>query len=409
MKEKTPDKTETLEEEGEQLSLFETERHDPCPRGSGEKNKKHALDRASEEEREPETLPDDADLFVHDGPSLEEWGALYKAAADFKEARCWEWMYNDDLFGVMDPETEETVYCCIMGNLGEHFALGAYLGAEGLRSILDMFTSEDDASDDTSQDWFFQQKCLMASFENRELLTEEDRSVIKTLGLKFRGKYSWPLFRLYEPGYCPWFLSARECRFLTIALQQALEVSLRCHEGKELLLSGREGVFLVRVPRKAGGQIEWVDQFLKAPDLKHEYVSVEIANQLRLKRTLAAGRKRSGTWEIDTFWLPAPIQKSKGEKPYYPKVFLVVEHSQGLILRHLLVAGLEKEGHRCIETMLDLVEKINSLPTQILVEREETYHLLEQVCRQLQIQLDIAPLRWLPEAREALLGNMAHY
>lgn len=405
MQNKTPDKpSKMLEKEAEQLSLFQTESHDPCSSGSGEKNKKRSFDRV-EEESELDTLPVDSGLPVRDEPSLEEWGALYKTAADFKDARCWEWMYNDDLFGVIDPETGEAVYCCIMGNLGEHFALGAYLGAEGLQSILDMFISEDDNPDDTSPDLFFRQKCLMASFENRELLTEEDRSVIKTLGLKFRGKNAWPLFRLHEPGYVPWFISAQECRLLTTALQQALVVSLRCRESNEFLSSGGQGVLRFRVPRKAGGQIEWDDQFRKALGKKNTYVSIEIADELRLKKILAAGRKRSGTWEIDTYWLPAPIQKSKGEKPYYPKVFLMVEHSRGLILCYLLTSGLEKEGHLCIETMLDLVEKNNLLPARILVERAETYYLLEQVCRQLQILLDMAPLRRLPEAREAMLSN----
>jgi hypothetical protein len=164
-------------------------------------------------------------------PSLDEWQALYEAATAFKKARCWEWMYDDDLFGVMDPETGEIAYCCIMGQLGEQYALGAYLGSEGLQSILDMM----EGPDKFSTDLFFIQKCIMASFENREDLEKEDRAMIKELGLKFRGKKQWPQFRSYEPGLYPWFIDAWECRFLTLALQQALEVSLRCRSSKAII------------------------------------------------------------------------------------------------------------------------------------------------------------------------------
>jgi len=91
-------------------------------------------------------------------PSLDEWQALYEAATAFRNARCWEWMYDDDLFGVMDPETGEIAYCCIMGRLGKQYALGAYLGSEGLQSLLAIMESPYKLSPDL----FFTQKCIMA-------------------------------------------------------------------------------------------------------------------------------------------------------------------------------------------------------------------------------------------------------
>lgn len=69
-------------------------------------------------------------------PTREEWNSLYQAAIDFKRLACWEWMYGDDIFGVVDPETGETAYCCIMGESGEYFAVAGYLGPEGLSGIL---------------------------------------------------------------------------------------------------------------------------------------------------------------------------------------------------------------------------------------------------------------------------------
>ena len=53
---------------------------------------------------------------------------------------------------------------------------------------------------------------LQASFEDRSELHDKDRQVIKDLGLKFRGRQTWPLFRSYRAGFVPWHLDADEGR-----------------------------------------------------------------------------------------------------------------------------------------------------------------------------------------------------
>ncbi|KJR48077.1 hypothetical protein UF75_1550 [Desulfosporosinus sp. I2] len=88
-------------------------------------------------------------------------------------------MYDDDIFGVVDPETGETAYCCIMGNVGENFAVAGYLGPEGLSGILGLFSGEIDPDESESM---FIQKCLMCSFEDRSLLEASDLKQIKELG-----------------------------------------------------------------------------------------------------------------------------------------------------------------------------------------------------------------------------------
>jgi hypothetical protein len=52
-------------------------------------------------------------------PSRDEWRRLYQAAAAFKEAAPWEWMIEDEIFGVQNPESKEVGYCSIMGMAGE--------------------------------------------------------------------------------------------------------------------------------------------------------------------------------------------------------------------------------------------------------------------------------------------------
>lgn len=137
-------------------------------------------------------------------PSLQDWEKLYEAAMEFKEIESWNWMWDSDIFGVQNPENDEIGYCCIMGRMGEHFALAVYLGTEGLDGYLRIQSGEILPGD---VDILHLQKCLMASFEDRDFLQKPDLQVIKELGLKFRGRNSWPLFRSYRPGYHPWYLT----------------------------------------------------------------------------------------------------------------------------------------------------------------------------------------------------------
>lgn len=374
-------------------------RNEPCSCGSGRKFKKCC---GAPVQTEAEEMPPSPQREVEDHvePTLEEWKALYEAAQAFKEARCWEWMYNDDLFGVQDPETGEIAYCCVMGCTDELYGLGAYLGTEGLEALMGMMS---DSTAEDSPDLLYLQKCLLATFENREILEDSDRAVIKKLGLKFRGKNQWPMFRSYQPGLYPWFLNAWECRFLTLVLQQALEVCWRCREEKSLLeRSGEDGV-LIRVPQKEGAQAGWIDRYRKLPALEKHYLSVNITDELYLRRVVASIKETRGTWEVDTFWLPFPIQEHKSVRPYFSKAFTILDRSSGLILRQELMKDLQQEASRCIEALTQLISSQNWAPSRIAVERDETYYLLLESCRQLEIPLEkVERLQLLPELREKM-------
>lgn len=87
-------------------------------------------------------------------------------------------MSDADVFGVQNPETGEMGYCCIMGALGQHLALGVYLGTESLAGYLKIRKGEVTEAD---PEMLYVNKCLMASFEDRDFLDEPDLGIIKKL------------------------------------------------------------------------------------------------------------------------------------------------------------------------------------------------------------------------------------
>ena len=68
-------------------------------------------------------------------------------------------------------------------------------------------------------------------------MDKRDKKIFESLGLRFRGKQSWPVLRSYEPGFVPWLLNANECNFLTQALEQAALVVQRVRDEPGLLKS----------------------------------------------------------------------------------------------------------------------------------------------------------------------------
>jgi hypothetical protein len=136
---------------------------------------------------------------------------LYAAAESFRKLAPWEWMDDDRIFGVKNPETGVIDYCGVLGGLGEVFALVVYEGPEGLHGYLKLLSGE---LGEAGPHIIEYQRALMASFDDRRDLAPEDLAVIRSLNLKFRGKNAWPLFRHYLPGYLPWFVTEAQAQVL---------------------------------------------------------------------------------------------------------------------------------------------------------------------------------------------------
>lgn len=339
-------------------------------------------------------------MEMNSTPSLQEWRDLYHAAIEFKGVGCWDWMTDSNIFGVQNPETGEVGYCCVMGMLGEHFALAVYLGTEGLEGYLKIRSGEVSSY---PPNLLLLQKCLMASFEDREFIQKPDYQMIKRLGLKFRGRNSWPLFRSYQPGYHPWFLTSGEARFLTLALQQAIDVSLRFKGNPDLLTPPKKSHCLVRVPEKDGRGLKWRDLWLEPTPIKDGEVEAGPMDEACLRRIEEESPRRQGVWEIDFFPSPAPVRDKKEERPYYPYMFLWVDHHSGLIL-HFHMAEQPGDVSELPSKLLDVIENIKTIPGMMLVEKEEAFRLLKPVASKLKVKLRLAErLECLEEAKIGMI------
>ncbi|OGG47137.1 MAG: hypothetical protein A3F84_16945 [Candidatus Handelsmanbacteria bacterium RIFCSPLOWO2_12_FULL_64_10] len=331
-------------------------------------------------------------------PTLDEWRRLYEVAVRVKELAPWEWMMEDDIFGVQNPENQELGFISVMGAIGEHFAVAVYLGPQGLYGFLDL----EDEGLDASPYRLFEVPQLQASFEDRNILQKEDRDILKSLGLKFRGQNAWPMFRSIRPGFHPWFLEGWEARLLTCALEQALDVTPR-FEADPSLLGVPEGAFFVRAPLKAEVGIGWEDRVVRVPPPASAPVTVDDLTRRRLEG-LSRGEQKL---EVDVFMLPDACREGKG-RPFFPYCLMMVEARSGLVLFHDLLQpqpSLEEMWRSVPLKMVDQFAKAQMIPTEVRVCSEQLFDLLKPLAGASRFKLKrVSALRTLEPAREMLMG-----
>ncbi len=317
-------------------------------------------------------------------PTIEEWRELYESVVRVKALAPWEWMTEAEIFGVQNPETDELGFASVMGMLGEHFAMSLYLGPEGLYEFWEL----EEVGHLASPEGLLETPQLQASFENRDELDKRDRTVIKDLGLKFRGRHAWPMFRSYRPGFAPWFLEAEEARFLTHALNQLVDVAPRVKEDSSLLESSDDESYLVRVPRREDDTLVWEDRMVDVPP--PESLSIPIGMDPRVLEDLERLPPGGNSLEIDFFMFPAPIQEEKGARPYFPYMMLTVDAQSGVVLGHELLKpdpSLEAMWGSIPVTVARQLAGAEIMPEEVTVGSELLFQLLQPLAAMLRFEL----------------------
>lgn len=324
--------------------------------------------------------------MAEDAAGVREWGALYESFARVKELAPWEWMTEADVFAVRDPESGGLGFVSVMGMLGEHYAVGLYLGSEGIHGFLDM----QEMGPFMGPDSLLQIPQLQASLEDRGELDKKDREVIKELGLKFRGRKAWPMFRSYRPSFLPWFVESEEARFLSVALEQLSDVAPRFRENPSLL-EPSDGGYLLREPRREGGALLWEDSSTGVPPL--DAAPIEVEMEAAKIEALGSLPRREVRLEVDFFMFPAPVKGEGGSRPYFPHMLLAVEAESAMILGSELLApepSPEAMWGLVPESLADQLLGAEMAPEKVTVDSELLFQLLEPLAEEAGFEMELS-------------------
>jgi hypothetical protein len=332
-------------------------------------------------------------------PSLKEWANLYQIADRFKEVSPWLWMHNEDLFSVVNPESGQVGYCLILGSAKEEFGLGVFLGDQGYRRYLGLISGEPGSEDFTES---IMTPMLTLLFADRQDLQKEDLEVIRSLGLKFRGRNAWPLFRSQKPGYAPWFLEKEEALFLTVALKQALVVADRVrNDGLDLYEEVDEDLVFTRYYSNGEWKEDWRRPEWAPRDISTSMeTTAAIVNEAEMLLLRNASGAPSGGWELDIFIMPVPIGPKSG-RPTFPLCFLVVETKLGTIINTEMIEPWSSLSQQR-DFFIQILKKAGRLPRNIRVRSEKVAAILEPVTASLGIRLQVGEIPLVEEAKAEL-------
>ncbi len=324
------------------------------------------------------------------GINLIIWKNLYQAAVEFKKLAPWKWFTEKHIFGVQNPLDHQIGFCSILGNKGEHFALAVYPGAEGLKSFLDL--SQNRGS--YFRDLYYSQKCLIASFENSKLITAPDKEIINSLGLTFRGRNAWPLFRNYLPGYYPWYLeNESQAQFLTVCLTQAAKIAVHHINGVDAILSAFDDEYFVKVPVKNETNLNWIDRWISMPQSGELPVPEIKLDFDRLSLFKHSVHHTDEKWILDYFFSPIPV-KDDDERPYFTKIFILANAHNSMLIDSFTFKD-DEYFSILPKQILELIEKRTRIPEEIQSVKPEIFQLLKPLTEYLGIRqaaLESSPL-----------------
>ncbi len=339
-------------------------------------------------------------------PTNKQWRDLYAAANAFKASACWEWMADGDIFAVQDPVSRQNYFCSIMGGGGTEFGLVAYRGYQGFQFLLRLLNIDDDIQEDElDKDLPFVQDALSCTFDDRETLDKNDLAVIRRLGLKFRGRGEWPLFRDYTPGLVPWGLTGVQCVTLMLILGQALAVAMECKKaGTADILFGSKDELTLRVARKATDGLAWSSRFMKEKDdgTMTMAMEIELSDQVLVRKLKKLPAQKRKSWELDRFYLPVPVCDQG--RPYFPQMLAIVDHDNGMGLSANIVEEQPGADEILADELIAIMQTLGCKPRRILVKQKRLAILLEKFCEQIGVEIRLTDqLPKTSELRQGLL------
>lgn len=335
------------------------------------------------------------------------WARLFAAADRIKEIAPWEWMFEDDLFGVQDPVSGEISYVSVMGHLGEHYAIAVYLGDEAANDILRLMGNSQVADPER----IMETRQLQISYEDRDYLDKADLDLIKSLGRKYRGKNAWPMFRSYRAGYIPWRLDEEEAGLMATVLEQAIQVLERYVDDDDLLFSDGEvgetdgDLYLIRVPATTDAGLLWRDEFKPLKPTPAQVLNIGISKEV-LRRVEKLPRKK-GALEVDFFMVPTPIG-TRGQRAQLPYMLLVVDGKSGMVFG----ADMVEITGTVLDAMVQLPEMLfktflhlGFVPSEIHIKSTRLAQILGNWADHMKISVQNRPrLPSLEMAKEGMLS-----
>lgn len=314
------------------------------------------------------------------------WTRFYELARELFLLEPWTWMYDVDLFGVQDLDSEEIGYCGFLGagNSIKGFAL--FRGASGLFSFERLIEQNPETLQLLES---YQLDGLMLTFREVNTLDPPERLFLQSTGFDCRDEKFAPVLKDHVPGMMPWKVETESMvKRMCIALEQAIELAVRFREDPDLLDDSGSipGRILVKIPQRQGDSITWIENWLPEPNLLAE-VNERPGNDLFLRSRCIGMPPLKDDWVVDVFYFPQPVRIDQ-ERPYLPQMALLVSSQR----KELIASAQYQPGELNMEIdrlFVQAVEEEGGLPHALIVTRPESYGYWLPITQSLSIEIQL--------------------
>jgi len=192
----------------------------------------------------------------------DRWRRLLALTSDVKALAPWNFMVETDNFAIPLPAPHAVGLVSVMGARGEHFAVALYLGYRAIVQFWALTADEDGEEPEA----VLEIDHLQLSWEDRSMLDRRDRRLLADLGVKPRGRQSWPMLRRYRAGYCPWFATDDEVVAMIAALEQVVAMASRLRSDCAILAPPAGRHYMLRYPPSPSAPpTDWSERFDAVP------------------------------------------------------------------------------------------------------------------------------------------------
>lgn len=321
-------------------------------------------------------------------------------AAKFLVLHPWEFLGDEDLVLMEDPQSRQTCYCSIMGTLGEVFSLHVYVGAESYR----LFRKIASGKPITVGDFFASQAAVSVEFVRASELSAPDREVLRSLDYPTKRGGLAPIFRACRPGYHPWYVTESEGELLARCMQ-AVIVFCSTMSARDGTFWDQVDVYPLLVPIDEV-QTDYEIRMARAPEPPTAPLQLPEVDETLLAKVREMNYAIAGALEVDHFFGAGMVGHAYERKACL-RMGLATDARSGLVFEPQISSPHDSTGDILLRVVLNAILRGHFVPEEIRVRHEEFQMLLEGLAHTIGSSVRVAKsLPALDHAKNHLLAMM---
>ena len=318
-------------------------------------------------------------------PTKEQWKSLFETANDLKKIKPWEHITNENLVILPGDEDEEDIYVAVLGNGGIDYGFNFMFGYDGLERYLRIYEAEETGN--STDIALREQKMLSIWIAEKDLVPEDQREIMKELGLMPRGSAQWLAFMFMDPYHIPWSISQSEAEKLLPKLKLLFD-GLYYYQETQLYRKTDpfDGIRLhydeIGMPKAESVPYEELIRIFEAAmDLRSEVAGqISDIEKKRLEKQLKKCTRRPEL-HIDfrgTGMCVAPDPDDPDGRPLCPKIMIALDPETGMIVRHELVHSATEEPEAIRNIFAKWLSEIG-IPNSVATPNEYLIEVLKPI------------------------------